>query len=244
MQDVLWLRFDAPLMSFGAPVVDQFGKIQEFPGLSLLAGLLGNALGYDHRDSEALDRLQARIRYAVRLDRSGEKLTDFQTVALGQDFLVGTGWTSRGKVEGRAGASSTETHIRYRDYWADSVVTVALTLTPAHENPVLDRVAEALDEPERPLFLGRKTCLPAARIFLGRTQAKTLREALADAPPLKSHRSGCQEIPAWWPADEEEHAESRLISVVDERDWKNQVHTGRRILRHGRVRIGGNSNEQ
>lgn len=243
MLDVLWLRFDAPLMSFGAPVVDQLGKIQEFPGLSLLVGLLGNALGYDHRDAEALTRLQARLRYAVRLDRRGEKLTDFQTVALGQDFLVGTGWTSRGKIEERAGASSTGTHIRYRDYWADGVATVALSLLPAHEDPDLERIAEALDEPERPLFLGRKTCLPADRILLGRTQAMTLREALAEAPPLGSRRGNSQELPAWWPAEDEAAPESRIISVIDERDWKNQVHTGRRLLRQGRVRIGGNTDE-
>jgi CRISPR system Cascade subunit CasD len=230
-------------MSFGAPVVDHLGKIQEFPGLSLLAGLLGNALGYDHRDTEALSRLQGRIRYAVRLDRRGEKLTDFQTVALGQDFLVGTGWTSRGKVEGRAGASSTETHIRNRDYWADSVATVALTLIPAHEDPKLERIAEALIEPERPLFLGRKTCLPAGRLLLGRIQAMTLREALSMAPPLEPSRRCGLEVPAWWPSDEET-PESQLIATIDERDWKNQVHTGRRLLRQGRVRIGGNTDEQ
>ena len=45
MVDALLLRLDAPLMSFGAPMVDSNGVIQEFPALSMLTGLLGNALG-------------------------------------------------------------------------------------------------------------------------------------------------------------------------------------------------------
>lgn len=228
-------------MSFGAPIVDNFGKIQDFPGLALLTGLLGNALGYDHREVDALTRLQDRLRYAVRVDQLGTKITDFQTVALGQEFLVGTGWTTQGRVEGRAGASSTETHIRYREYWADRVVTVALTLVPPHEAPDLQQIAEALDEPERPLFLGRKTCLPASPILLGRTRAPGLLDALSEAPPLQRAPEEEEYLPAWWPADEPAQVDSRVISVIDERDWGNQVHTGRRLMRHGRVRIGGNT---
>ena len=49
MRDALILRFDAPLMSFGGPMVDHNGVVQDFPPTSLLTGLIGNALGYEHR---------------------------------------------------------------------------------------------------------------------------------------------------------------------------------------------------
>ena len=69
--DVLILRFDAPLMSFGAPIVDNQGEIQPYPALSMMTGLLGNALGFDHSEFDRLERLQERLRYASRQDRRG-----------------------------------------------------------------------------------------------------------------------------------------------------------------------------
>ena len=42
----LILHLDAPLMAFGAPIVDQHGETGDVPLPSMIAGLLGNALGY------------------------------------------------------------------------------------------------------------------------------------------------------------------------------------------------------
>lgn len=232
MRAFLLLRFDAPMVSFGSTMVDNLGRTQDYPGLSLLTGLLGNALGFDHGDADRLQRLQGRLRYAVRCDRRGERLTDFHTVDLGQEFLKGTGWTTWGTVDGRAGGSaSTGPHIRYRDYLVDAVYTLALELSPADEDPDIASLASALAHPARPLFLGRKCCLPAAPILLDVTQAPTLLDALKMAPALSEARSRGS-LEAWWPEDEEGD-QGRLIATVDERDWRNQIHAGRRMLRHG-----------
>lgn len=242
MPDILLLRLDAPLVSFGGPMVDNRGVIQDCPPLSLLTGLLANALGYEHGDVERLAALQSRVRYAVRCDRAGTRLVDFHTVDLGQDFLVGTGWTTRGRPEGRAGASGEETHIRYREFLADSVHTVALALEPSDSPPDIDAVERALQEPARPLFIGRKCCLPAVPILLGRTAAPTLLAALRAAPrvdPSRSDRPRESPLRAWWPADEDGDEDSRLIPVTDERDWENQIVTGRRWVREGTVRLVG-----
>lgn len=240
MLDALWLRFDAPLMSFGSSIVDHLGRTQEFPGLSLLVGLVGNALGYDHSQPDRLQALQSRLVYAVRQDRGGEVLTDFHTVDLGQESLVGTGWTTQGRVEERGkGEATSGTHIRYRDYLADSVYTVALTLREANTAPTLDTIERALREPARPLFIGRKTCLPAAPILLGRTRAATLVEALRAAPLLASPRGSGAEVMAWWPPLEADCPSSVLVPVTDERDWVNQIHGGQRHVRQGRLKIGG-----
>jgi CRISPR system Cascade subunit CasD len=239
MLDMLVLRLDAPLVSFGGTLVDNRGFTQDFPGLSLLTGLLGNALGYEHREAEALGRLQRRLRYAVRRDRRGALLRDYQTVDLGQDFLSQDGWTTRGRTEGRAGGdASIGTHIRFRDYHADSLHTIVLTLTPASEPPDLESLERALREPERPLFIGRKCCLPAGPLLVGRLQAPTLREGLELAAPLPPERRGEDGllVEAWWPAEESGGQDSRALDVTDERDWHNQIHTGRRTLRHGRLR--------
>lgn len=243
----LILRFDAPLMSFGAPIVDNHGVVQDFPGLSLVTGLLGNALGYDHRQHAELNRLQARLRYATRRDVPGEPLRDYQTVDLGQPHLDAkhVGWTTRGYVEERAGASGKGTHIRYRDYRADSVHTVALTLLPSDERPTLDDLGEALTRPARPLFLGRKCCLPASRIVVGRIEASSPVAAVIAAPltdrALATSKAPdeADEVRVWW-ADDDPTAPikpSRRLAVTDERDWLNQHHGGRRILHEGTWRV-------
>lgn len=242
MRDVLLLRLDAPWMSFGAPIIDNHNKIQPYPALSMLAGLLGNALGLDHADHGALSRLQARLRYASRQDRRGQRVMDFHTVDLGQDFLSGElAWTTRGRLNARG---TKGTHIRYREYWADALHTVALTLDPAAQAPTLDELASAVQRPARPLFLGRKACLPAAPLYLGRVQAPDLLHALRHAPCVPLRGAGVGEaVEAWWSPDDLAASTaappSRDLWVVDERDWRNQIHVGQRTLHHGRITLGG-----
>ncbi len=240
MPDCLLLRFDAVLQSFGAPIVDQHGVTSEFPALSLLTGLLANALGYEHCQTDALQALQERIRYAVRCDRPGVRLRDYQTVDLGQRHLVGTGWTTRGRVQERAGGSAKEaTHIRYRDFHADAVFTVALLVAPPREPPDLDALQAALQEPERPLFLGRKPCIPSAPVFLSRVDAPSLASALCSAPLLpRTRRTSGPMLRAWVPEQESRELRgSRTIAVFDRRDWRNQLHTGRRLLCEGAIQV-------
>lgn len=225
------LRLDAPLMSFGAVRVDARGPTLEFPPVSLLAGLLGNALGYERRAPEALDRLQRRMRYAARCDRPGVRLTDFQTVDITLPGMV-QGWTTRGAPEGRGGGSETRSnlHIRTRDYWADAVYTVALALDPADEQPDLGALERALREPERPLFIGRKACVPSSPLVVGRTSAGSLAEALAQVPRPPGRGPARGPLRAWLPEDEQPVAASRAIAVVDQRDWANDIVVGRRIV--------------
>lgn len=232
--EVLILRFDAPLMSFGAAVVDELGVIQDHPPLSMITGLIANALGYDHGGTERLARLQQRLRFACRRDRAGRRVRDFQTADIQQSFLR-EGWTTRRAPEGRAGAPGTQTHIRYRDFHADAVYTVALALLEPEEVPTLSNVATALRRPERPLFLGRKSCLPAAPILAGRADVPTLLAALQrHAPSPRADRTDYT-MEAWWPSEDgASGAESR---VHDIRDWANQVHVGSRLIRQGEIHL-------
>lgn len=234
--DVLLLRFDAPLMSFGAVVVDQRHPTWRFPGTAMLAGLLGNALGWDHRDTGRLQVLQDRLLFAARWDAEPELLTDYQTVDLGQDFLTATGWTTRGQREDRkGGTAATGTHQRWRDHWANGVATVALGFD-GEGAPTLETVEEALRRPARPLFIGRKPCLPSAPILLGRRQAAGVKAALA-AEPLAAigPRRQPRRVEALWPLDEGggAHADERY----DLRDWANNIHLGSRRYAVGLLEI-------
>jgi CRISPR system Cascade subunit CasD len=243
--DILLLRFDAPLMSFGAPIVDYRGVIQPYPALSMICGMLGNALGYEHRHSDRLQRLQERIRFACRRDVPGRRIRDYQTVDLNQPFMRDDrAWTTRGAVESRGGGSASAwrkgegpPHIRLRDYWADAACTVGVALQPADEAPTLAYLAAALDSPERPLFIGRKSCLPADRILLDRVDAPDLLTALGRAP-LPSRAEQAEELEAWWPSSPDaDEADAMRLPVTDARDWANQIHVGERWIAHGKVKL-------
>ena len=235
MREFLLLRLQAPLMSFGAPLVDQHGFTLRFPGRSMLAGLLANALGYAHGDFDKLAQLQGGLRYAVRQDRAEVPLLDFQTVFLGHPHLRQGGWTTWGRAEERSGGSPQETHIRYRYYLADAAYTVALE-TKATAAPSLEQLEQALRTPARPLFIGRKSCLPSAPLLLrpGRVRAETVLSAVEQAPLAQS--SAREKLGArlcWWPDEPGLPQDGRLVAVTDDRDWANQIHVGRRYLREG-----------
>ena len=242
--DVLLLRFDAPLMSFGAPIVDNQGEIQPYPALSMMTGLLGNALGFDHSEFGRLERLQERLRYASRQDRRGRRIEDYQTVDLSKPYMDDDrAWTTYGQTESRAGGSASGgTHIRHRDYWADAVHTVAVTLNDPADAPTLDDLAAAVQHPVRPLFLGRKPCLPADSLFADRMQADSLPDALVHAP-LHARADDGPTFSAWWPThpDADDPSNEALDvdlrePVTDRRDWKNQIHVGERWIVNGTVR--------
>jgi CRISPR system Cascade subunit CasD len=242
--EFLLLRLEAPLMAFGGPMVDHIGRTRQFPGQAQITGLLGNALGYHHADADALEALQGRLLFAAALVRPGEPLRDYHTVDLGQLHLTGTGWTTRGAAETRGGASGEATHIRHRWYLADALVLVALTLAPADAAPRLADLGAALDRPVRPLFIGRKPCLPTAPLSLGLVRAvdaeAALHEALARCgDAVRSGRRRAEsgihvEADARLTADVTA-AEKEADRPVDRRDWRNQMHTAERAVCRFRI---------
>jgi CRISPR system Cascade subunit CasD len=233
--DALILRFDAPLMSFGGVMVDQHNITDRFPGLSLFAGLLANALGWQHRDFDRIGRLQERLLLASRWDIPGESIIDYHTVDLGQPKMREKGWTTRGEPEHRDGGDAKfGTHQRYRHYWANGVLTSALAVGDADETPTLAELEAALRRPARPLFFGRKTCLPSAPILMGRQTGADLLAMLQAVPrAVCPQRPVTVPMPARWPAELGQAQEAQLHPVYDQRDWKNQWHAGSRQVAEG-----------
>jgi CRISPR system Cascade subunit CasD len=231
----LVLRFDAPMMSFGGIAVDERNPTMRFPGRSMVAGLLANAVGYDHREVPRIQALQDRLRHAVRVDVEGEVHLDYQTVDLGDVGMRDGGWTTWGRVEDRAGGAAARlgTHIRYRDYVTNAVYTVLVTLDRATEAPTLDEVRAAVERPARPLFLGRKACLPSAPLVDPVVFVDGSDPVVALRAVPRARRPGRRPEPERWTGwvDGDGSEPDRSVRIADLRDWANQVHTGRRWVR-------------
>lgn len=226
----LLLRLEAPLMSFGSVSVDEHGFIQRWPAVSMLCGLFGNALGYRRTDAEQLDALQRRIVWAARLDRPGVMVQDFQTAQIGKNDK---GWTKGGRPEARGGGAATyeSPHIRYRYYWADASMAVAVRLEPADEAPSLDALAAALRTPTRPLFIGRKSCLPSCRILEGSVEAPDALAALAQAAFAPDSEPAAA---VYFNDVLVESAAIRSHRASDERRFEFDVHAGQVTVFEGR----------
>ncbi len=237
----LIVSLEAPLMAFGGETIDNYGVIRWFPSASMLAGLLANALGWRRTERDRHQRLQDRLVFAARIDRepaTGVRLTDFQTAQLSKKDQ---GWTTRGVPEGRDGGPKTydAPHLRYRDYFADMRVSVALRLEPAEETPTLDGLAVALQEPARPLFIGRKPCLPSGSLAGDFAEGDTALAALL-ATPLVTDESREDPIRVLWP-DGEGEAEitpSRSYMLTDQRNWLSGLHGGGRLVCEGAIEHG------
>ena len=234
----LILQLESPLMAFGGESIDSHSVIRPFPAASMITGLLANALGFDRSEGLRHQQLQERLVFATRIDREpvGLPLQDFQTALLGRE----KGWTTWGSPEGRRGAYYDTPHLRRRDYHADMKVTIAMRLQPADLVPSLHQVARALREPARPLFIGRKPCLPSEPIYGGTIESEDTLSALLDTP-LEYSRELPPLIRVAWPAnDGNSYADlSQASSILaDERNWATGLHGGGRRVYEASLESG------
>lgn len=217
-------------MSFGAEAVDAQGVVRDFPARSAITGLLANALGWEREDVQELEELQNRLIFGSALLEQGVRIKDFQTAKLG---IKDRGWTTRGAPEGRTGSPATyqSPHIRHRYADAETRALVAFRLAAAECGPNLEQLSEALDRPERPLFIGRKPFVPSTRLLYGDVEAGNVAEALATAmASLGKARARAQ-----WPLTEGQVRGSVVVEFTDERNWRTGVHAGLRRVREGMI---------
>jgi CRISPR system Cascade subunit CasD len=124
--------------------------------------------------------------------------------------------------------------LRYRDYHADLRLLLAVRLEPPDEEPALDDLAAALDHPARPLFLGRKPCLPSGRLFVGWQEGDDLIEVLRTVPLLSDVGAI---VRVQWPEGEGRLDGDRLLDLCDERNWSSGLHGGWRPVREGALPV-------
>lgn len=229
----LVLTLQAPAMSFSGPVIDGFGNTARLPKLSAICGLLANAIGLDRADVVGLEALQNQIVYAAREEVPGQEMMDFQTARIAKSD---TGWTHSGKEErgGEADTYNNPTILR-RPFLADHAVTVVVGLKPGAVTP--DRLIASLDMPARPLFLGRKSFLPAAPLLNRERPIEIEADNALTALRMVPSLTGNSAMLAIWPADCGDD-EGRVVDCFDIRDFRANRHSGMRKQKEGRISVG------
>lgn len=157
MASSLLLLLKGPMQSWGDESRYKTRATAATPTKSGIVGLLAAAQG--RRRTDPVEDL-AELTLAVRVDQSGSLLRDYQTA---QPWLA----------DPKASASLVTR------YFLSDAAFVAAIESPRRE--VLEGLAEALNSPAYPLFLGRRSCPVPPDLVLG----------IADAPAedaLREHR--------------------------------------------------------
>lgn len=156
----LLLRLAGPMQSWGTDSKFDVRRTQREPSKSGVIGLVAAALGVSRQDRQALATL-ACLRFGVRVDREGTLLRDYHT------------------AHGKTCKKEEAVYITNRYYLADAAFVAGLE---SEDGALLEKIGEALVSPAFPLYLGRRSCPPTGRIFLG-ISPKPLEEALRENAP-------------------------------------------------------------
>lgn len=160
----LIFQLQAPLASWGDTAVGEYRPSQDHPGLSALVGLLGAALGIRREDEAAHAALRDQYAYSVGIQSSGNLLRDYHTAQVpGQAALKKRPHSSR-RDELAIPGHDLNTILSTRDYRQGAACVVAIEAGAAADHS-LESLADALRRPRFTLYLGRKSCPPAAPLY-------------------------------------------------------------------------------
>ncbi|MFW5421015.1 type I-E CRISPR-associated protein Cas5/CasD [Nocardiopsis sp. CNT-189] len=170
----LLIRLAGPLQSWGEHSSFADRDTLDHPTRSALTGMFAAAEGRGR--AMPLERY-APLRFTVRVDRPGVRISDFHT--------IGGGLPAKQTVptaEGKRRPEKAGTIVTRRSFLADAVFTVAV------EGPsdVLGEVAAALEAPHWGPYLGRRACVPDPLLLL-RPEAEDPVHSLRTEVPLPPH---------------------------------------------------------
>lgn len=200
MTDYLVFRLYAPLASWGEAAVGGMRPTATHPGRGAIIGLLGAALGIRRDDEEGQQRLRDSVRVAVKQYSPGLLMRDYHTAQVPTSQPKKVYRTRRDELN--APEKLINTILSSRDYRCDGLWTVAIW-SPEKAKISLAEMENALQQPYFMLYLGRKSCPPAAPLAPRQVQAETLKSALDTSfPPLTASK----------------HADHRLLGLASAGD--------------------------
>lgn len=181
----LLIRMAAPLQAWGVDSKFETRRTGREPSKSGIVGFLAAAMGYRRNEDDKIAEL-SRLNIGIRVDKEGTLLRDYHTVH---------------------GAKSAYVTNRY--YLSDAIFLVGVE---SDDGELIERLANALEHPVFPLFLGRRSCPPTLPICL-RTIETCLKDSLEAEPWL---------LPEWR-RNKESSAQYRFVMDANEPGGKTAV---------------------
>ena len=174
----------APLASWGDVAVGEYRGSHDYPGESALLGLLGAALGVRRDDEAAQAALRDGYGFAVGVLSTGSLLRDYHTAQVATRSLLASQPHFVRRDELNVPKEKRRDHLKTilstRDYRQNAACLVAVQCKVGYPAPhTLEALAEALRTPRFVLYLGRKSCPPAAPLAPRVLDAASAQEALA-----------------------------------------------------------------
>src|SRR4051794_36383343 len=155
------MRLVAPVASLQGSRIDTLSDTLPIPTRSMVAGIIGAALGLGYREYDLLQNLQDAIRLGVVAHRAGVVELDFQTVRMGLPHMVGPMWWHDGQRLGameRTGGDPERGLTGERPLTCDIDMSIIVEL---HDNRFAPKaILDALNTPAYPLGIGQRCCLP------------------------------------------------------------------------------------
>lgn len=177
---ILTFLLSGALQSWGDSSRWDHRATADMPPKSAIIGLLGSCFGYERGDVR-LCELSQRLRVAIRADRRGSPMWDFQTVQ-----------RPGGKIMNAMGKPRGETIITPKQYLQDAMFQVFLF----GDEETLEDCLQAMRHPCWAICLGRRSCPPARPVIPHMLEYESIIEALEDYsdPNLETRqtRMSCQ----------------------------------------------------
>lgn len=159
--DYLLFRLYGPMASWGEIAVGETRHTANYPSKSAIIGLMAAALGRKRNDDEKQQAIQNGYTIAVEVYSQGWLLRDYHTAQV-PDSGGNFNYRTR-RDELFLGKDRLGTILSSREYRTDALALVAVrALSNAPFD--LETIKEHLKEPRFTLYLGRKSCPPAAPV--------------------------------------------------------------------------------
>lgn len=169
----LLLRLEGPMQAWGDESKFEHRRTRREPTKSGVIGLVASALG--RKRTDPIEDLSA-LRFGVRVDREGVSISEYDYQITRAAKKTRTGYIEAGY--GEYEIEDKQTVLSYRYYLYDASFVAGLE----GSRELLDTIAQALQHPMWPLFLGRRSCPPAGTVLIGLVD-EVLENALHNAMP-------------------------------------------------------------
>ena len=181
MPSLLTMRLAAPVASLSGPRIDTASDSLPIPTRSMIAGIMGAALGVGYGQPNVLQKLQDTMRLAVVVHREGTITRDYQAVRMDLAHMTGPMWWHDGHRVGvmeRKGGEPERSITGERPLTCDYDATVVVELLAGAPFTV-EEILNALRHPAHPLGIGQRSCIPSQPIAGEPLDAPTLIDGVA-----------------------------------------------------------------